>query len=222
MNFTSRIFSVIILSFLPLFCFCQINEIESKPTEKESDLNVVFEMIDFHSYNYLLKSEKPAYLNVYINEFVNDSLVNSFDYLSTKDKFPEELYSIVFPRIEGEPMKFTIHALAKTDSILTIRLRMGKMALVKKLKIDKVKNSYSWKSAALRDKTNFKFELNQKIDLLYYASAVEENISGVNVNKSCNIPVILNNKDASKNSVESRKTIKHYFCLGIELVEKIK
>jgi hypothetical protein len=176
-------------------------------------------MMGFDYHKFELKSSKPAYINVYINEYLNDTLINQFDHISANKKdTPKAYFDLVFTKLDSTKFTLKIYTLSKNDSIERIQFRIGELGLFKNLEVNKKEFSYSWKLTEFNDNIGPVLEVGKKMALLYYATSVEEIIDGKTVDAFCNVPNILNNKSL----IENKGKIKHYFEIGLELVEKIE
>jgi len=205
-------------------CLCfnlysQENRIEYNPEKDEIDIGVFMNMMGFDYHKFEMKSKKTAYINVYVDEYLNDKLINTFDHISSnKDKTPKAYFDLVFTKLDSTSFTLKIYTLTKNDSIESVQFRIGELGLFKNLQVNKKEFSYSWKLTEFNDNIGSIIELNKKISLLYYTTAVEENVSEKTVSAFCNVPNILNNRHL----IENQGKIKHFFEIGIELVEKIE
>jgi hypothetical protein len=211
---------LIITIFLTMFkLHSQENRIEYNPEIDEIDNAVFMNMMGFDYHKFVMKSEKNAYVNVYIDEYLNDKLINTFDHISSnKEKTPKAYFDLVFTKLDSTNFTLKIYTLTKNDSIERVQFRIGELGLFKNLQVNKTEFSYSWKLTEFNDNIGPIIELEKKIPLLYYATAVEENVSEKTVKAFCKVPNILNNR----NLIENQGKIKHFFEIGIELVEKIE
>ena len=211
---------LIITIFLSVFkLHSQENRIEYNPEKDETDIAVFMNMIGFDYHKFEMKSKKTAYINVYVDEYLNDKLINTFDHISSnKEKIPKAYFDLVFTKLDSTSFTLKIYTLTKNDSIERVQFRIGELGLFKNLRVNKKEFSYSWKLTEFKDNIGPVIELNKRIPLLYYATAAEENVSEKTMKAFCNIPNILNNR----NLIENQGKIKHFFEIGIELVGKIE
>jgi hypothetical protein len=166
-----------------------------------------------------MRSEIPAYINVYIDEYLNDELITQYDHISAnKDEAPKAYFDLIFTKLDSNQFTLKFYTLSKSDSIEQLQFRIGELGLFRKLKVNKEEFDYSWKLTDFPENIGPMVELAKKIPLIYYATAVEENIDGNTVNAFCRVPNILNNRHL----IENQGVIKHYFEIGLELVEKIE
>ena len=207
-----------------LMCFqmssySQENRFKYIPEKDDADIGTFMIMMGFDYHKFEMKSEQPAYINVYINEYLNDNLINQYDHISAnKDETAEAYFDIVFPILNSTKFTLKIYSLSKNDSIERIQFRIGELGLYKNLKVNKKDFSYSWKLTNFTDNVGPNIEIGKRIPLLFYATSVQENIDGKTVDAFCNVPNILMNK----NLIENKGKIKHFFEIGVELVEKIE
>ena len=207
---------LILVSFLKLHAQ---DRIIYNPNKDDTDIAVFMNMMGFDYHKFELKSLKPAYINVYINEYLNDTLINQFDHISANKKdTPKAYFDLVFTKLDSTKFTLKIYTLSKNDSIERIQFRIGELGLFKNLEVNKKEFSYSWKLTEFNDNIGPVLEVGKKTALLYYATSVEEIIDGKTVDAFCNVPNILNNKSL----IENKGKIKHYFEIGLELVEKIE
>ncbi len=211
---------LILAIYLSVFSiYAQENRIKYIPEKDELDVAVFMNMMGFDYHKFEMKSQKPAYINVYIDEYLNDKLINAYDHISAnKDSVPAEYFDIAFTKLDTADFTLKIYSLSKNDSTERVQFRIGELGLFKNLHVNKKAFSYSWKLTEFVDNVGPAIEIEQKIPLLYYATAVEENVSEKKVVAACNIPNILNNR----NLIENQGKIKHFFEVGIELVEQLK
>ncbi len=201
------------------YSYSQENRIEYNPEKDETDVGVFMNMMGFDYHKFEMKSNQPAYINVYIDEYLNDKLINKFDHISSnKDNTPKAYFNLVFTKLDSIKFTLKIYTLSKNDSIEQIQFRIGELGLFKKLKVNKKEFDYSWKLTEFTNNIGPKIKLNEKIPILYYATSVEQNIDNKTINAFCSVPNILNNR----NLIENKGKIKHFFEIGIELVEKIE
>lgn len=199
--------------------YSQENKIIYNTNIDDTDSAVFMNMMGFDYHKFELKSLKPAYINVYINEYLNDTLINQFDHISANQKdTPKAYFDLVFTKLDSTKFTLKIYTLSKNDSIERIQFRIGELGLFKNLEVNKKEFSYSWKLTEFNDNIGPVLEVGKKTALLYYATSVEEIIDGKTVDAFCNVPNILNNKSL----IENKGKIKHYFEIGLELVEKIE
>lgn len=216
----NKLFLLILLSIsFQINSYSQENRIEYNPEKDEADIGAFMNMMGFDYHKFEMKSEKPAYINVYVDEYLNDNLINKYDHISAnKEETPKAYFDLIFTKLDSTKFTLKIYTLSKNDSIEQVQFRIGELGLYRKLKVNKKDFSYSWKLTEFKDNIGPITEIGMKIPLLFYATSVEENIDGQIVNAFCNIPNILINK----NLIENKGKIKHYFEIGIELIEKIE
>jgi len=202
-----------------LLSFCQENRIEYNGEKDDMDMGVFMTMSGFDYHKFEMKSEKLAYINVYVDEFLNDKLINHFDHISAnKDKMPKAYFDIIFTKLDSSKFTMKIYTLSKSDSIERVQFRIGELGLFKNLQVNNAKFSYTWKRGDFTGDIGPKIEIGKKIPLLFYSTAVSENVDGQTVNAFCSVPNILLNR----NEIENKGKIEHFFEIGIELVEKIE
>lgn len=210
---------IIILISFQINTYSQENRIEYIPEKDGADIAAFMNMMGFGYNKFEMKSEIPAYINVYVDEYLNDHLINKYDHISAnKEEAPKAYFDLIFTKLDSTKFTLKIYTLSKNDSIEQIQFRIGELGLYKNLKVNKKDFSYSWKLTEFIDNIGPITEIGKKIPLLFYSTSVEENIDGQSVNAFCNVPNILINK----NLIENKGKIKHYFEIGIELVEKIE
>lgn len=208
----------LILCLFTSINFSQENRISYNPDKDERDMGAFMNMMGFDYHKFDMISTKPAYINVYIDEYLNDELIDQYDHISAnKDSIPKAYFDLVFTKLDAKPFTLKIYTLSKNDSIERVQFRIGELGLFKNLKVNKRSFDYSWKLTDFKDNMGPEIVLNQKIPLLYYATAVEQDIDDQTVNAFCTVPHILNNRDL----IENKGKIKHFFVIGIELVETI-
>ena len=211
---------LVLTIFLTIFTLhSQENRIEYNPEIDDVDNGVFMNMMGFDYHKFEMKSKKPAYVNVYVDEYLNDKLINTYDHISSNKKItPKAYFDLVFTKLDSTKFTLKIYTLTKNDSIEELQFRIGELGLFRNLKVNKKDFSYSWKLTKFKDNIGPEIELERKIPLLYYATSVEENVSEETVKAFCNIPNILNNR----NLIENQGKIKHFFEIGVKLVEKIE
>jgi len=216
----NKLFFLILLSIcFQIDSYSQDYRIEYNPEKDEADIGAFMNMMGFDYHKFEMKSDIPAYINVYVDEYLNDNLINKYDHISAnKEETPKAYFDLVFTKLDATKFTFKTYTLSKNDSIEQVQFRIGELGLYRKLKVNKKDFSYSWKLAEFNDNIGPMTEIGKKIPLLFYATSVEENIDGQTVNAFCNIPNILINKSL----IENKGKIKHYFEIGIELIEKIE
>ena len=186
----------------------QENRIKYNGQKDEIDNAVFMNMMGFDYHKFEMKSDKPAYINVYINEYLNDKLIEEFDHITeNRNEIPKELFDIAFTKLNSDIFTLKLYTLSKSDAIEQIQFRIGELALFRELKVNKDKFSYSWKRAEFNGEIGPEVEIGKQIPLLYFATAITENIDGRTVEAFCSIPNVLSNKD----QIENRKKIEHYF-----------
>lgn len=206
----------IIISFIS---FSQESRIEYNGEKDDVDMAVFMGMVGFDYHKFEIKSEKPAYINVYVDEYLNDKLINHFEHISAnKDEAPKAYFDLIFTKLDSIKFTMKIYTLSKNDSIEKVQFRIGELGLFKDLQANKSKFDYSWKLSDFNDNIGPQIEIGKKIPLLFYATAVNENIDGQTVNAFCSVPNILLNRD----EIENKGKIEHFFEIGLELVEKIE
>ena len=197
----------------------QENRIKYNGEKDDMDIGVFMAMVGFDYHKFEMKSNKPAYINVYVDEYLNDKLIKHFDHVSeNKDETPKAFFDLVFTKLDSAKFTLKIYTLSKNDSIEKVQFRIGELGLFRNLQVNKSKFDYSWKRSDFNGDLGPKIEIEKKIPLLFYATAVTENIDGKTVNAFCSVPNILLNRD----EIENKGKIEHYFEIGIELVEKIE
>ena len=197
----------------------QESKIKYNPEKDEKDIAVFMNMLGFDYHKFEFIAPKPSFVNVYIDEYLNDSLINQYDHISEVKKItPEAYFKMVFPKLDSTLFTLKIYTLTKSDSIETIQFRIGELGLFKDLLINKSVSSYSWKLAKFQDNIGPELDINLKTPIIYFASAVEEKLDENKVNAFCNIPNILNNRHL----IENKGKIQHFFEIGIRLVEQIE
>lgn len=184
----------------------------------ELDLLVFMNMVGFEYHKFELRTNTPGYLNLFIDEYLNDSLISTYNHIeSNRDEVSEAYYPIVFPKIDTSIKLLRIYSLGDSDSLEVVRFRIGEFALVKKLNVNKEVFDYSFKLTDFKDNVGPECKAGKKIPLLYYATSVDKKVDGKTVNAFCDIPNILNHRHL----IENQNQIKHYFIIGIELADEI-
>ena len=188
-------------------------------TEKdEQDIMTFMLMMGFDYHKFELRSNTTGYLNIYVDEYLNDELIDTYDHIEkNKNEVAEFYYPIVFPKIDTSINLLRIYTLSKSDSLELVRFRIGEFALVKKLKVNKKDFNYSFKLTSFQNNVGPQCKPGQKIPLMYFATSVDQVVDGKTVNAFCDIPNILNHRHL----IENQNQIKHYFIIGIELVDEI-
>ncbi len=212
----------LILLFLIIISFSansQENRIKYNGEKEDMDMGVFMAMVGFDYHKFEMKSNKPSYINVYVDEYLNDKLIKHFDHISeNKDETPKAYFDLVFTKLDSVKFTLKIYTLSKSDSIEKVQFRIGELGLFKDLQVNKSKFDYSWKRSDFNGDLGPKIEIGKKIPLLFYSTSVTENVDGKTVNAFCSVPNILMNRD----EIENKGKIEHYFEIGIELVEKIE
>ena len=199
--------------------FSQENRIVFLPNRDEADLGVFMNMLGFNYHKFVLQSYQSPYVNVYIDEYLNDKLIEHFDHISAnKDTAPKEYFNLIFTRLDTSEFVLKIYSLSKSDSIEEIQFRIGELGLYKKLHVNRKDFAYSWKLSEFNNNVGPIIEIGKKIPLMYYTTAVTEVVNGQTISAFCDVPNILANKDI----IENQGKIKHYFEIGVELVDKIE
>jgi hypothetical protein len=199
--------------------YSQENRIKFETKKDNIDMTTFMTMVGFDYNKFTFKTDKSAYVNVYIDEYLNDELVSEFDYISTINKSITKLpYNIYFTKLDTSEFTLRIYSYSKSDTIEEIQFRIGEVALCRDLHVNKKDFSYSWKLAGFNNNIGPKIKNGNKIPLLYYTTALQENVNGSSVEAFCTVPNILDNRDL----IENKGKIKHYFIIGMELVEKIE
>jgi hypothetical protein len=197
----------------------QESRIKYNPEKDDTDIGVFMSMVGFDYHKFELKAPKPSYITVYIDEYLNDKLINQYDHISAnKGNTPKAYFDLIFPKLDSTLFTLKIYTLTKSDSIETIQFRIGELGLFKNLIVNKSVSNYSWKLTEFQNNIGLLTAINQKIPLIYFATAVEENINENTVKAFCNVPNILNNRHL----IENKGKIEHFFEIGIRLVEKIE
>lgn len=208
-----------IFIFITTLSYSQENRIEYNGEKDDMDVGVFMAMVGFDFHKFEMKSEKTAYINVYVDEYLNDKLIKHFDHISAnKDETPKAYFDLVFTKLDSSKFTMKIYTLSKNDSIEKVQFRIGELGLFKDLQVNKAKFDYSWKRGDFNGNIGPIIEIGKKIPLLFYATAVNENVDGKTVNAFCSVPNILLNRD----EIENKGKIEHFFEIGIELVEKIE
>ncbi|MCA0133525.1 hypothetical protein [Winogradskyella alexanderae] len=214
-----QLFLIILLFFVGSSLYSQENRIEYNPDKDDNDLAAFMNMMGFDYHKFEMKSKQPAFINVYVDEYLNDKLINHFDHIAAnKDSIPKDYFNLVFTKLNAKLFTLKVYTLSKNDSIEQVQFRIGELGLFRKLRVNRKTFDYSWKLTEFTNNIGPKIELNKKIPILYYATALQQNIDESTVNAFCSIPNILNNR----NLIENQGKIKHFFEIGIELVEKIE
>jgi hypothetical protein len=214
-----RLLILPLLILISILSYSQENLIKYNGEKDDMDMGVFMSMVGFDYHKFEMKSEKPAYINVYVDEYLNDKLIQHFDHISVnKDETPKAYFDLVFTKLDSSKFTLKIYTLSKNDSIERIQFRIGELGLFRNLQVNKEKFDYSWKRGDFNGNIGPKIEIGKKIPLLFYATAVNENVDGKTVNAFCSVPNILLNRD----TIENKGKIEHYFEIGIELVEQIE
>lgn len=210
--------AILLFVFIFASTTAQENKIKYNPELDETDIMVFMNMMGFDYHKFELKASKPAYINIYIDEYLNDRLINQYDHISAnKEKAPKAYYDLIFPKLDSTLFTLKIYTLTKSDSIETIQFRIGELGLFRNLTVNKSAAEYSWKLTDFKNNIGPTLEINKKIPLIYFATAVEERINDETVKAFCNVPNILNNRHL----IENQGKIEHFFEIGIKLVNEI-
>lgn len=197
----------------------QENKIKYNPEKDDNDIGAFMNMLGFDYHKFELKAPKPAYITVYIDEYLNDKLINQYDHISAnKDSTPKIYFDLIFPKLDSALFTLKIYTLKKSDSIETVQFRIGELGLFRNLTVNKSVSNYSWKLTTFQDNIGPVLEINKKIPLLFFSTAVQEKIDENTINAFCNVPNILNNRQL----IENQGKIEHFFEIGIRLVEQIE
>ncbi len=197
----------------------QENKIKYNPQKDDSDIAAFMNMIGFDYHKFEINTPKPAFISVYIDEYLNDKLINQFDHINeNKKSTPKEYFDLIFPKLDSSLFVLKIYTLTKSDSVETIQFRIGELGLFKKLTINKSISEYSWKLSKFQDNIGPVLEINAKLPLIYFATAVKQKIDENVINAFCNVPNILNNRHL----IDNKGKIEHFFEIGIRLVEKLE
>lgn len=214
----NRLLFLALIIFFNLLSYSQENRIIYNSEKDDSDIGVFMYMVGFGYHKFEMKSERPAYINVYIDEYLNDKLINHFDHISSnKDDTPKAYFDMVFTKLDSLETTIKIYTLSKNDSIERVQFRIGELGLYRNLRVNKAKFDYSWKRGDFKGDIGPMIEIGKKIPLLFYATAVNENIDGKTISAFCSVPNILLNRA----EIENMGKIEHFFEIGMELVEKI-
>jgi len=197
----------------------QENKIKYNPEKDDTDIAVFMNMVGFDYHKFELKAPKPAYITVYIDEYLNDKLINQYDHISAnKESTPKAYFDLIFPKLDSTLFTLKIYTLTKSDSIETIQFRIGELGLFKNLTVNKSVSKYSWKLTEFQNNIGPVLEINKKIPLIYFATAVQQKIDENTIDAFCNVPNILNNRHL----IQNKGIIEHFFEIGIRLVEQIE
>lgn len=197
----------------------QESKIKYNPEKDDTDIGVFMSMVGFDYHKFELTSPKSAFINIYIDEYLNDELISQYDHISSnKENTPKAFFDLIFPKLDSTMFNLTIYTLSKGDSIETIQFRIGELGLFKDLSINKTASGYRWKLTEFQNNIGPGLKIDKKIPLLYFSTAVEEKVNESKVNAFCNVPNILNNRHL----IENQGKIHHFFEIGIKLVEQIE
>lgn len=197
----------------------QENKIKYNPEKDDIDIGVFMSMVGFDYHKFELIAPKPAHITVYIDEYLNDKLINQFDHINTnKQSTPKAYFHLIFPKLDSQLFTLKIYTLTKSDSIETIQFRIGELGLFKKLVVNKSVSKYSWKLTSFEDNIGPVLEIDKKIPLIYFSTSVQQKIDENTIDAFCNVPNILSNRHL----IENKGKIEHFFEIGIRLVEKIE
>lgn len=177
-------------------------------------------MTGFEHFEFNLISTNAKYINVFVDEYLNDTLIKSYDHVSeTKNGISKELFAMVFRKSNPGAFKIKLYALAKGDTLEQFKFRIGGLEINKKLRVNKKDFEYEWKMPeAIENRNGCKVVVGKKTPLLYYSTSVEENVDGTMINRFCNVPNVIEHKDLMKPGA----VIKHYFSIGIQLLDEIE
>ncbi len=189
--------------------------ISYNPVTDNDDTEILKQMLGFDGFKFQIKTSQPLHLNVLIEEYLNDSVISRFNHFATADTYPAELHPIVFPAFAKGTIDFRIYSLRKNDTTQQVYISSKKVALDKKLRIDAGTFNYEWKLA--NENLTDTLKLNEKTDLLYFSSAETDIQNGMSLQRFCNVPNIIKQKNSTTGG-----RIQHYFVLSIVLSDKVK
>jgi len=194
-------------------------KIKYNPEKDDNDIGVFMNMVGFDYHKFELKTPKPAFITVYIDEYLNDTIINQYDHINAnRASTPKAYFDLIFPRIDSTLFTLKIYTFKKSDSIETIQFRIGELGLFKNLIVNKSVSKYSWKLTDFQNNIGPVLEINKKIPLIYFATAVQQRMDEQTIDAFCNVPNILNNRHL----IENKGIIEHFFEIGIRLVEQIE
>jgi len=209
----------LLLVGISIITHAQADRILYNPERDDIDMFTFMNMMGFDYQKFEFKTDRSPYVNVYIDEYLNDELITSYDHISAnKESTAKSHFNLVFTKLDTSTFTLRIYTHSKSDTIEQIQFRIGELGLYRSLQVNKKEFSYTWKTTDFTDNVGPAVEIGKKIPLLYYATAIEENIDGETIDAFCRIPNILNNR----NLIENKGKVKHYFEIGMELVEKIE
>lgn len=184
---------------------------KSKVNEAEA-LSEFMTYFGFQSFAFKIKSNKGLGLNFLIEEYFKDTLVNRFDFFSTKSKYPESLQDKVFFKTQSKTTEFRIYTVLKNDSSYRVMFRFGTVEYIKELSIKNRQYSYEFKEAVIDRKRSF--NKNNIVPVLYLTSAVEKDVDGQKVDEFCEVTKII---DDDKDPEDFH--VPHYYKIVIQLLE---
>jgi hypothetical protein len=194
-------------------------KIKYNPEKDDSDIGVFMNMVGFDYHKFELKTPKPAFITVYIYEYLNDTIINQYDHTNAnRASTPKAYFDLIFPRLDSTLFTLKIYTFKKSDSIETIQFRIGELGLFKNLIVNKSVSKYSWKLTDFQNNIGPVLEINKKIPLIYFATAVQQRMDEQTIDAFCNVPNILNNRHL----IENKGIIEHFFEIGIRLVEQME
>lgn len=191
------------------------------PPNDSEVMSEFMNMTGFEHFEFSLTSTNSKFINVFVDEYLNDSLIKSYDHVteSKRENLPKSMYGLLFPKSKSGTLKLKFYALAKGDTLEQFKFRIGGLEINKKSRINRNDFVYELKLPnELENESGARVELGKKIPLLYYATSVEENVDGTIINRFCNVPNIIEHKDLMKVGA----VVKHYFIIGFQLLDNIE
>lgn len=177
-------------------------------------------MMGFDYHKFRFKAEGSPFVNVYIDEYLNDSLIQSYDHISANlADAPVAYRQMIFHQLDTSEFTLRIYAHSQSDTLERVQFRIGELGLYRRLQVNQQASSYSWKPAYhTADGEVRRPVINEKIPLLYYTTAEQQNVNGETISAFCLVPNILN----KRHLVENRGRIRHFFEIGLLLVDKLE
>lgn len=198
----------------------QENAIQKTLEYDDTDIYIFMSMMGFDYQKWTFSHDNSPYVNVYIDEYLNDELIEHYDHFeANSESTPAAYFDMIFTKLDTSEFTLKMYTHSVNDSIEQLRFRIGELGLYRKLKVNKKDFDYSWKNA-LQDYSSSEYPpMEEKIPLMYYSTAVNEEVeSGNEVNAFCEVPNILKNRHL----IENKGKIEHYFEIGLVLAKKVK
>lgn len=209
-------FFVLYLSIL-LHGHSQTVSLKNTKVNEKEELSELKALLGFNSFAFCISPKRFCYVNFYVEEFLNDSLISKHDLYSTKGSYSADLLDMIFPKSSRKNTLIRFYTYSRSDTVEQVVFRFGGMEMIQSLRVNKKELNYDW-SCALEGLNQQKAKIAEKMALLYYSTGVlDESPNGEVVSRFCSIPNIINHKSIAKGPTKLR----HYFVVGVQFLEKL-